>query len=229
MSHAFSLVSTRSDAPGLDERMYLAMLESTFLINGDFYYRSIAGDAGQVDIVWGAEVAKAICDEATFVDLDTANYVGTVAIDNIGTMVDTEVGQLAERTAILAQECLGTEGQSASAFALGATMERHDDQIAAAHQIINYATNSGKVEMLDGVAIVAECAESDGEPVALDDSALYATIDAGKQDALRLKYILGRLDTLQAKVVGVVVGHAHEVETGLAEQMTIAGGCAECV
>ena len=78
------------------------MLESTFLINGDFYYRSIAGDAGQVDIVWGAEVAKAICDEATFVDLDTTNYVGTVAIDNIGTMVDTEVGQLTERTAILA-------------------------------------------------------------------------------------------------------------------------------
>ena len=205
------------------------MLECAIFVDGDFYYRSIAGDAGQVDIVWGAEVAKAICDEATFIDLDTTNYVGAVAVDNIGAMVDTEVGQLTERTAILAQECLGTEGQSSSAFALGTTMKRHYDQIAAAHQIINYATNSGKVEMLDGVAIVAECAEADGESVALDDGALYATIDAGKQDALRLKYILGRLDTLQAKVVGVIVGHAHEVETSLAEQMTIAGGCAECV
>ena len=209
--------------------MYLAMLECAIFVDGDFYYRSIAGDAGQVYIVWGAEVAKAVGDEAILVDLDTTNYVGTVAIDNIGTMVDTEVGQLAERTAILAKECLGTEGQSASAFALGTTMERHDDQVAAAHQIVDYATNSGKVEVLDGVAVMAECAEADGEPVALDDDALYATIDAGKQNALRLKYILGRLDTLQTKVVGVIVGHAHEVETGLAEQMTIAGGCAECV
>ena len=199
------------------------MLESTFLINGDFYYRSI------VDIVGGAEVTKAIGDEAILVDLDTTNHVGTMAVDYIGTMVDTEVGQLAERTAILAQECLGPEGQSPPAFALGATMERHYDQVATAHQVVDYATNGGKVEMLDGVAVMAECAESDGEPVALDDSALYATIDAGKQDALRLKYILGRLDTLQTKVVGVIVGHAHEVETGLAEQMTIAGGCAECV
>ena len=205
------------------------MLECTILVDGDFYYRSIAGDAGQVYIVWGAEVAKAVGDEAILVDLDTTNYVGTVAIDNIGTMVDTEVGQLAERTAILAKECLGTEGQSSSAFALGTTMERHDYQIAAAHQIVDYATNSGKVEVLDGVAVMAECAESDGESVALDDSALYAPIDAGKQDTLRLKYILGRFDTLQSKVVGVVVGHAHEVEAGLAEQMTIAGGCTECV
>ena len=209
--------------------MYLAMLECAILVDGDFYYGSIAGDAGQVDIVGGAEVAKAVGDEAILVDLDTTNYVGTVAIDNIGTMVDTEVGQLAERTAILAQECLGTEGQSASAFALGTTMERHDYQVAAAHQIVDYATNGGKVEMLDGVAVMAECAETNGESVAFDDSALYAPIDAGKQDTLRLKYILGLFDTLQSKVVGVVVGHAHEVEAGLAERMTIAGGCTECV
>ena len=79
-------------------------------------------------------------------------------------------------------------------------MERHDDHVAAAHQVVDYATYSGKVEMLDGVAVMAESAESDGEPVALDDGALCSTIDAGKQDALRLKYILCRLDTLQAKV-----------------------------
>ena len=162
------------------------MLECAILVDGDFYYGSIAGDAGQVDIVGGAEVAKTIGDEAILVDLDTTNYVGAVAIDNIGTMVDTEVGQLAERTAILAKECLGTEGQSSSAFALGTTMELHDYQIAAAHQIVDYATNSGKVEMLDGVAVMAESTEPDGESVALDDGALYATVDAGKQDALRL-------------------------------------------
>jgi hypothetical protein len=109
-----------------------------------------------------------------------------MAVDYIGTMVDTEVGQLAERTAILTQECLGSEGQSPSAFALGATMERHYDQVATAHQVVDYATNGGKVEMLDGVAVMAESTEPDGESVALDDGALYATVDAGKQDALRL-------------------------------------------
>ena len=186
VSHAFSLVSTGSDALGLDERMYLAVLEGTILVDSDFYNRSIARDAFQIDIIWGAEVAKAIGDEAILVDLDTTNHVGTMAVDYIGTMVDTEVGQLAERTAILAQECLGPEGQSPPAFALGATMERHYDQVATAHQVVDYATNGGKVEMLDGVAVMAESTEPDGESVALDDGALYATVDAGKQDALRL-------------------------------------------
>ena len=60
-------------------------------------------------------------------------------------------------------------------------MERHDDQIAATHQVVDYTTNSGKVEVLDGVAVMAECAETNGESVAFDDSALYAPIDAGKQ------------------------------------------------
>ena len=42
VSHAFSLVSTGSDALGLDERMYLAVLEGTILVDSDFYNRSIA-------------------------------------------------------------------------------------------------------------------------------------------------------------------------------------------
>ena len=95
VSHAFSLVSTGSDALGLDERMYLAMLEDTVLVDGDFYYRSIARDAFQIDIVWCAEVAKAIGDEAILVDLDATNHVRTMAIDYIGTMIYTEVSQLA--------------------------------------------------------------------------------------------------------------------------------------
>ena len=43
-----------------------------------------------------------------------------------------------------------------------------------------------EAELSNGVAVMAESTEPDGESVALDDGALYATVDAGKQDALRL-------------------------------------------
>ena len=112
---------------------------------------------------------------------------------------------------------------------LGTAVEGHDDEVATFDKVIDDAAYGSEVGMFQGVTVVAKGTETDLQALALDDGTLDATIDAREQDALLFEYALGRFDALKAKVVGVVVGHAQEVETCLLQQMTVTGRRAESV
>ena len=74
-----------------------------------------------------------------------------------------------------------------------------------------------------------EGTEADFHAFPLNDGTLDAPGYACVEDALFIQHTFGRENALFAEVVGMVVGHAHEVEAGFLEQMAITGGCTERV
>ena len=93
--NTFVLVCARTHTTCLEERMDLTVQELTVLVDADLNHGCIAGDTRQTDVIGSAEVSQTIGDEATFIHLDTTYHMGTVTIDDIGAVVDTEMGQLA--------------------------------------------------------------------------------------------------------------------------------------
>ena len=80
-------------------------------IDVDLDKGSLTGDARKTHIVRSAEIAETIGDETVLVDLDAADNMWPVAVDDISPMVDAEVSQLAQRAAVLTQESFGTVWQ----------------------------------------------------------------------------------------------------------------------
>ena len=203
--------------------MDLTVQELTVLVDADLNHGCITGNTRQTDIIRGAEVSQTIGDEATFIHLDTSYHMGTVTIDDIGAVVDTEMGQLTQGATVLSEEGLTALRQMALGTTLSTTMEGDDDEVAAFHEVVDDTTYGRQVGMLQGIAVMTEGAEADFQSFALDDGALGTTGDAREQNALFLQHPLCRLDTLLSEVVGVVIGHTHIVEACLLQQMTIAG------
>ena len=83
--------------------------------------------------------------------------------------------------------------------------------------------------MFQRIGVMAEGAQADSEALALNDGSLCAPFDTGKLDVLLQEHALGTEDTLLTKVVGMVVGHAQEVEAGLFEPLHVGGGRTEGV
>ena len=89
------LVMAGTYASRLNHWMYVALDEGSVITNGNHHEWRMAGDACEVDVIGCAEIAKTIGYEAVVVDLYGSHDVWSVAIDDIGTVVYTEVGQLA--------------------------------------------------------------------------------------------------------------------------------------
>ena len=83
--------------------------------------------------------------------------------------------------------------------------------------------------MLQGVTVMSEGTKPDGQSLPFDDGALHTSCDAREKDALFLKHALCGEDALFSEIVGVVVGHTHEIVAGFLEQVTVTGGCTERV
>ena len=80
----------------LNEGMYLAMHKLARLVNGDSHHRGVCGDSRQTHTIGRTEVAKAVVDEVAFIDFDAADYMRTMTIDHISTVVDAEVSHLTQ-------------------------------------------------------------------------------------------------------------------------------------
>ena len=103
---ATCLVMAGAYASRLNHWMYVALDEGSVITNGNHHEWRMAGDACEVDVIGCAEIAKTIGDEAVVVDLYGTHDVWSVAIDDIGTVIYTEVCQLAQRSSVLAKEGL---------------------------------------------------------------------------------------------------------------------------
>ena len=222
-----SLVVAGTYALLLDEGVDATLEETTLTVGLHLDDGGVAGDACEVHAVGRAEVAKTIDNETTVIDLDGTHYVGTVTINDVGTVVDTVVSQFAQRATVLAKESLSAVGQMVLGAPLGTAVERDDDDVRLLLEVVQNATDGVEVGVLQCVGIVAEGAEADAESLTLDDGGLGASLNAGKLDAFLAEHALSTEDALLAEVVGVVVGHTQKVEAGLLEPLYVSGRRAE--
>ena len=132
------MVNAWPHALGLDKGINLAMVKGAISADCDFYDWGVAGDAGEVHAVRGTEVAKTVGDETIFIDLHGADYVRAVAIDYVGTVVNAEMGEVAQVAAVLAKEGLLSVGQVIVGLALGATVKGDNDYIRFLAQVGEY-------------------------------------------------------------------------------------------
>ena len=83
------LVAPRALAEWLYERMDAAIDQESVAVDADGNNGGVAEGAGDTDTRRGAEVSKAIGDEMAFVDFHGTADMGSVAVDDVGAIVDT--------------------------------------------------------------------------------------------------------------------------------------------
>lgn len=88
----------------LEEGVNLSAEETTLFVNLDLDDGGVSGDTCETHAVRRAEIPQAISDETTLIDLGGSYDMGTVTIDDVGTVVDTEMGELTETAAVLTQK-----------------------------------------------------------------------------------------------------------------------------
>ena len=161
------------------------------------------------------------------VEFDRTHHVGAVAIDYVGSGVDTEMGELAQRTAVFTTEHLLAPGQAVLLAAFGSAVERDDDDIALGYQGGDDLAHGVEVLVAQGVAVVAKGAEPIAHAVAL----YHYPVGGLKQTCVGYAHAVQTAacapDACRAEVVGMVVGHREEIETGLLQQGSEAGRRAE--
>lgn len=131
-----------TDAFLLEEGVNLTTEETALLVDADDNYWRIGGDACQTHAVRCAEIAKAVGNEAAFIDFGGTNDVGTVSVNNVSTIVNAEMGKLTQTATVLAQEALCTLWQVVLRTTLGTSVEGDDDDVGLLLQIVEDALNS---------------------------------------------------------------------------------------
>ena len=152
----------------------------------------------------------------------------TVTIDNINAVVDAEMCEVAQSTAVLAEESLGALWQMSFVPALCSAVERDDDYIRFLLQLFDDALHKTEVGMLHSVTVMTESTDAVLHTIALNHSILSSAGNARELNALLVKTTLCRLDACLTKVICMVVSHTQEVVTGICKQRRITCGCAEC-
>lgn len=174
----------------LKEGVDAAMLETAFVVDGNLDDGGMGGDACQAHAVGRTEVAETIDDKAPVVDFGGTHDVRAVAIDDVGTVVDAEMGELAQRAAVLAKERLGAVGQVALGAAFCSAVEGYDDDVGLLLQVVKDALDDLQVGVFQRVAVMAEGAQPYPHALAGDDGRLYAPFDACKLNALFVQTLL---------------------------------------
>ena len=131
-----------TDAFLLEEGVNLTTEETALFVDADDNYWRIGGDACQTHAVRCAEIAKAVGNEAAFIDFGGTNDVGTVSVNNVSTIVNAEMGKLTQTATVLAQEALCTLWQVVLRTTLGTSVEGDDDDVGLLLQIVEDALNS---------------------------------------------------------------------------------------
>ena len=159
LGNIMGFVQTWSHTFNLSEGVNLAMQEAAFIVDGDTYHRGVCRDTGQTHAVGRTEIAEAVVDKASLIDLCGTDNMGPMAIDNVGTVVDTEVGKLAQRASVFAEEALSTLRQMALATSLSTTVEGDDDDVAFRLQVVQNALDGIQVTVLQRIAVMSESEE----------------------------------------------------------------------
>ena len=113
----------RTDAACLDHGMDISFQEIAIIVDGNYHQRCMTRNTTQADVVGRAEITQAIGDETVLVDFYGTHHMGTVTIDNVSTMVYTEMGKFAQRTTVLTKEGLCTLWQVAFGLTLSTAVE----------------------------------------------------------------------------------------------------------
>ena len=111
--------------------------------------------------------------------------------------------------------------------ALCTTMERNDDNVALLLQIVDNPFDGSQILMAQGIGVMTESTEAVTHPIALHHRRFHPALDARKLDTLFRQHPFRTLYALLAEVVGMVVGHAQVVVTGIGEQRSKTGGHTE--
>ena len=181
--YAVGSVKTRSLALLLDEGVDLPFQETAVGGYLDFHNRGVTRYSRQVHAVRCAEIAEAIGNEASVIDLHATHDMRPVAIDDVGSVVNAEVGKRAQVATVFAQEELMSLGQMGVGTALGSTVEGHDEDVALRAQVVKNGLHGAEVVMMERIAVVAKGAEAIFHAVALDNGRAGAPLDAGILDA----------------------------------------------
>ena len=152
-----------------------------------------------------------------------------VAIDDVGTIVDTEMSQLAQVAAILAKEGLRPVGQMVLRAAFGTAMKRDDNKIRLCTQGLEHLLYLVQVEMLHRVLVMTEGTDTDFLSLAVHHRIFHTASHSGKGNPLFAQRLLGLLYARLSEVARMVVGHTHEIEAGILKPFGIAGRSAEGV
>ena len=88
-------VQLRSLAVGLNKGVYSAVNHLALVVYPHRNNRSIARNAADIDACWCAEVSKTVGNEMALVYLHSAAHMRSVAVYNIGSLVNAHVGETA--------------------------------------------------------------------------------------------------------------------------------------
>ena len=83
-----------TDATCLNHVMNITVKEIAFVVYADCYKWCMSGNATKIDIVGCTEIAEAIGNESAIVHFNSTSYVGAMTIDNVGSMINAEMGKL---------------------------------------------------------------------------------------------------------------------------------------
>ena len=102
-------------------------------------------------------------------------------------------------------------------------MERHYHDVGFLSEIADNPLHVLLVGMLQCVRVVAEGAESVSDAVAFHYRTFLSSADARICYAVGMESGLGGFHAVETEIEGMVVRHAHEVETGIGNQFAVAG------
>ena len=154
MCHMLIGILTGTNALLLEERVNLTTEETSLLVDFDLDYGRVGGDTGKTHAVGCAEITKAVGDEATFIDFCGTYHMGTMTIDDVSTVVNTEMGKLTKGAAVLSQEALRTLWEMTLGTSLGTAMEGDDNDVRFLLQVVDDTLDGLQVTMLEGVLVM---------------------------------------------------------------------------
>ena len=122
-------IFTRTNAFLLEERVNLTLEETTLLVNLYLDNGRVGGDTCETHTIRGTEITEAVGNEASFIDFGGTDDMRSMTIDDVCSVVDAEMGELAKRASVFTQETLGTLRQMVFGTSFSTAMEGDNDDI----------------------------------------------------------------------------------------------------
>lgn len=143
--HSIAGITARAFVAILDKRMYLAVDKVSIPVKASHKHGSIGGSAMKTHATRGGEIAQAIGYQVPLVKLYGTAHVRPMAIDDVGTIVDAQVGELPEVASVGSMEIFCAVGQMPLRDTFRATVEAHYNDVTLLAQLLDNAYYSSCV------------------------------------------------------------------------------------
>ena len=151
-----------------------------------------------------------------FIKFHGSRHVGAVTKHYICTCIDTEMSKASERASIFSTKYLAPLRKASSFSPFSSTMKTYNNIVAAINEIRDNATHRFQILMSEGIFVMPKRTKSISPSTTTYDGALrtYST-----NTTMLYTYTIetghSREDSLIAKVMCMIIGHAQIVEACL--------------